>query len=93
MAYLRIATLNGATATIEVGYLTLILCGYQFGSERQADGLPSISQRDIAVGNTLIPHAMSSIELITNRTIEVLLVHQQLVVGGCEIALYQMTMD
>ena len=64
--------------------------GDNFGLERQADGLPTLRQVDIAVRCTLIPHALATAEGVADRTIEVLLVNQQVVAGSFEGALYQM---
>ena len=86
-------TVNGAAATVEVGYLTLVLSSNELSSERQADRLPTLGNVNIAVRYTLIPHARSIIEVVSDRTEEVALVNQQVVVGSSEVALYQMAVN
>ena len=68
---------------IEVGDLTLLRCGDELGLERDADALPTLLvatlHGDIVVGRALVPHAMTTIELVGNRTVEVLFVHEEVV--------------
>ena len=93
MANLRTILVNRTAATVEVGDLTLLLSSNQFGSEWQADSLPSLGEVNEEVWVTLIPHALTSTEGIADRTVEVLLIYQQVVTGCCEVALYQMAID
>ena len=85
--------IDRGTTAVEVGYLALILRRYQFGSERQADGGPALCQTDVVIGDTLIPHALAAGEVVTDRTVEVFLIDQQLVANGREVILYQMAKD
>ena len=93
MANLRVAALNGAAATVEVRQLTLLLGGDELCGERQADGLPTLGQVDEAVGCTLIPHTLVVSKRVADRTVEVALIHQQMVAGRLEVALYQVSVN
>ena len=80
------------TATIEVSNLTLLDSGNEFGSKRQADGLPTLRgslgiipyRLDVYFRLALIPHVCTVMgtfigifdKVITYRTIEVLLIHE-----------------
>ena len=89
MTCLRTAFDRGAAA-VEVGDLALILRRYQFGCERQADGGPAFRQADVVIGDTLVPHALAAGKVVTDRTVEVFLIDQQLVANGREVVLHQM---
>ena len=91
MAYLRVAVGCCCTATVEVGNLTLRVGGHQLGHEGQADGFPSclyvvvavsLLLAHIVVGLTLVPHTIAAAHGVGDRTVEVLLVYKQMVVGG-----------
>ena len=74
--------------TIEVGDLTLLIGGDKFGCEWQADIFPtlcrafSVCPMDIyiVIRCTLIPHALTANERILDRTVELFLIHQEVVV-------------
>ena len=95
MTDLSIAVLAGMAAAVEVGNLTLLVRRHQFGGERQADALPACAAIHILliVGLALIPHTMAFVEGIGHRRIEVHLVHELMVVGGNQVALYEVTVD
>ena len=99
VAYLGIAAVGRTAAAVEVGQLTLVLRSDQFGSERQTDSLPSLGERNVAVGIALIPHPPVASEGVADRRIEVLAVHQEVVVdaavssGTCRGALYNVAGD
>ena len=74
-----------------MGDFTLVLSRNQFSCERQADAFPTLGLVDKEVRQPLMPHSLVVNELIADRTIEVLLIHQQLVAGSSEVVLYQVT--
>ena len=69
-------------ATIEVRYLTLLLCGDEFCGERNADCFPTDCPVNVVVGSALVPHTLIAGEGVAGRCIEVLTVHQEMVVLG-----------
>ena len=96
MADLRAGSvLAGLTAAVEVRDLTLRVGGHKLGGERQADALPSAVEVNIFLeaGPALIPHQVAGIEGVSHRRIEVLLVHEQMIVGGGQVALYQVAVN
>ena len=95
MTLLRCAVMALVAATVEVGNLTLLVGRYQLGSERYADTLPALRQVNILLvsRSALIPHQVVCVEVVSERSIEVLMVNQQMVVGGLQVALYQMAMN
>ena len=74
--------------TIEVSDFTLLIGGDKFCCEWQADILPSLGRTssacpiyiNVLIRLTLIPHALTARESIFNRTVEFLLIHQEVVV-------------
>ena len=80
-------------SAVEVSDFTLLMCGNQLGSEWQTDCLPTLCQVDIAVWCTLIPHVIAVIKVISDRTVEVTLVYQQMVGSRFARALYQVSID
>ena len=84
VTYLRASVAHLATA-VEVGYLALLTGGYEFRCERHADALPALGQgidELCGLGLALVPHVLAAGELILDGAVEVLPVHEEMVVGG-----------
>ena len=70
-------------ARVEVGQLTLGLCGDELGREGNADAFPSLVVGGEEVGCALIPHALARGEGVGHGRVELLLVDEQVVgLGG-----------
>ena len=86
MTYLGIAAFDGTATAVEVGDFTLLLCGNELCVEWQADSLPTLGEVNVEVRHALIPHTLTISELIADRTVEVLLIYQQMIlcsrIGG-----------
>ena len=72
--------------------------GDEFCCERQADNIPTLILIDKEIGRTLIPHVLALSKRVTDRTIEVALINQQMVVGSrwlafSESCLYQVSIN
>ena len=79
--------------------LALLLGCYQINGEWQTDVVPAHALTRlriyldilVLVRRALVPHAEALTYLITNRTVEFLLVHEQMIRGSDRGAWYQMT--
>ena len=94
MAYLGVRAVGAlATAAVEVRYLALLTGCHQFGGERYADAFPARGAVDVGVGGALIPHAQTAAEVVADGAVEVLTIDEQVVGGGCQVALHEVAVD
>ena len=72
--------IGNVAAAVEVRNLTLGLCSDKLNRERQAYSAPSlVGQIHIRLRNTLVPHTLARGKCIFNRSVEIILVHQEVV--------------
>ena len=96
MADLRAGTvLARCAAIIEVGNLTLRVGGDELCGERYADTLPALSTVHIILisRDTLVPHPLVAAHRVGDGCVEVLLVNEQVVACGGQVALHEVAMD
>ena len=91
--------MTSRAATEEVRYLALVLRRNQFRRERQRDVLPPLRllrlvlYRHEVLRSPLIPHTIATAHRVADRTVEVLLVYEQMVVGCRLVFQYQVSVD
>ena len=96
VANLRVgAVLTALAAAVEVCDLTLLMRCHEFCGERQADALPALLEVHILLilRDALVPHAVAAVEVVGDRRVEVLLIYEEVVVGGRQVALHEVTID